>query len=129
CFSGTSNTTKFSSTHSMVSYQHTGMNQSVVPGGPFDKETFHCIGVEMVVDGKVSNGTILCEAIDKEGNKRLARFSNNDGKLSGEQIAGTGKYYGLVVNSASFEVLGPFPAIEEGGFQNCNRQTGTYRLK
>ena len=32
CFSGTSDTTKFFSTHSMVSYQHTGMNQSVVLG-------------------------------------------------------------------------------------------------
>jgi hypothetical protein len=25
--------------------------------------------------------------------------------------------------------LGPFPVIKAGTFQDCNRQTGTYKLK
>src|SRR5262245_57226050 len=94
-FSGTSNTSKFSDTRSLVSFEQTGMIQSVVPGGLFDKETFHCIGVEIMVDGKVTNGTTLCEATDKEDNKRLYRFSVGDGKTTREEVAGTGKYDGL----------------------------------
>ena len=129
CSSGISSTTKFSNTHSLVSYEHTGMIQSVVPGGPFDKETFHCIGVEMTVEGKVTSGSALCESADMEGNKRLARFMTSDGKTTREQLAGTGKYEGSTITNSSFEPLGPFSTIKEGTFQSCNRQKGTYKLK
>ena len=44
------------------------------------------------------------------------------------RAAGTGKYEGLV-RTASVQTLGPFPAIKPGTFQNCNRQTETYKLK
>src|SRR5215475_13320527 len=129
CSSGISQTSKFSDTLSMVSYENTGMIHSVVPDGPFDKETFHCIGVETVVGGKVTNGSAFCEAIDREGNKRLARFSNSGGKVTREQLAGTGKYEGITITSTAFEPMGPYPPIKEGTFQVCNHQKGTYKLK
>ena len=129
CYSGINNTFKFSDTHSIVSFDFAGAIQSVVPGGPFDKETFHCIGVEMVVNGKVTNETNFCQATDDEGNKRLARFSNADGKTTREQVAGTGKYDGLTTTSSATEPLGPFPTIKEGTFQKCSHQKGTYKLK
>jgi hypothetical protein len=129
CFSGTTNTSKFSDTISMVAFEQTGMIQSVVPGGPFDKETFHCVGVETFMNGKIANGTTLCESADKEGNKRMARFTNVDGKATREQLAGTGKYEGMTLTSSAIDSMGPYPTIKEGTFQNCVHQKGTYKLK
>ena len=129
CYSATYTVTKFSDTHSLVSYENTGIVRSAVPDGPFDKDTFHCIGVELVVDKKVANDTTLCESMDKDGNKRLSRYSNNDGKITREQLGGTGKYDGLTMTLNAIESLGPFPRIKAGTSQNCNHQKGTYKLK
>ena len=34
-----------------------------------------------------------------------------------------------MVTNGTIEPLGPFPVIKAGTFQDCNRQTGTYKLK
>ena len=34
-----------------------------------------------------------------------------------------------MITTGKVETLGPFPAIKAGTFQNCNRQTGTNKLK
>jgi len=71
----------------------------------------------------------VCEAIDADGDKRLTNFSiGSDGKVTREFVVGTGKYEGMVT-SGTVEPLGPFPVIKDGTFQNCNHQTGTYKLK
>jgi hypothetical protein len=71
----------------------------------------------------------VCEAIDRDGDKRLTQFvTGPDGKLDRQFIAGTGKYEGMTETS-SVQPLGPFPTIKPGTFQNCNRQTGTYKMK
>jgi hypothetical protein len=44
------------------------------------------------------------------------------------QVAETGKYEGMVM-VGTVEPLGSFPTIKDGTFQNCNHQTGTYKLK
>jgi hypothetical protein len=80
------------------------------------------------LDGKITAYTV-CESIDVDGDKRLAYFSTADGKVTRTNVAGTGKYEGMVATQNSFEDLGPFPAIKDGTFQNCNHQTGTYKLK
>jgi hypothetical protein len=82
----------------------------------------------MRVDGKIASSLTLCEAVDKDGNKRLARFTNDGGKTTREQVTGTGKYEGATI-SGTVEPLGPFPQAADGTMQNCNRQTGTYKLK
>ena len=82
----------------------------------------------MRVDGKTASGLTLCEVVDKDGNKRLARFTNDGGKITREQVTGTGKYEGITI-SGTVEPLGPFPQAMEATMQNCNRQTGTYKLK
>jgi len=129
CWSGTRQASKFSDTHSMVSYDFSGIIHANPPGGAFDKEIFHCIGIELIADGKVISGSNLCEATDKDGNKRLARFSAADGKVVREQVVGTGKYEGLTLTPDTIAPLGPFPALKEGTTVNCNHQTGTYKLK
>ena len=78
-------------------------------------------------DGKLI-GTNVCESIDVDGDKRLTYFSTGDGKITRTNVAGTGKYEGMVT-SGTVENLGGFPAIKDGTFQNYNHQTGTYKLK
>ncbi len=48
--------------------------------------------------------------------------------MTREFVVGTGKYEGMVT-TGTVEPLGPFPVIKAGTFQDCNHQTGTYKLK
>ena len=129
CNSGVSSVINFSNTYTGSTYEVTGTNRSNPPGGLFDKSTYRCLGMNTSFDGK-DTGYAVCEAIDVDGDKRLSYFSfGSDGKTTRTQVAGTGKYEGMVMTLNSFENLGPFPAIKDGTVQNCNHQTGTYRLK
>jgi hypothetical protein len=128
CWSGISNAVTFSKTHTALSYEMTGAIRTNTPGGMFDKETFRCVGMNASLGGK-NTGSTVCEAIDADGNKRLSSFSvGSDGKVSREFVVGTGKYEGMVT-TGTVEPLGPFPVIKAGTFQDCNHQTGTYKLK
>ena len=127
CWSGVSSTIEFSKTHTAFSYEMTGTVRSTPPGGMFDMLSFRCVGMNHSFAGK-AGGTTVCEGIDKDGHKYLSYFSNQDGKLVREEVAGTGKFEGMV-RTATVQPLGPFPVIKPGTFQSCNRQTGTYKLK
>jgi hypothetical protein len=128
CSSGVSSLIAFSKTHSAVTYEQTGATLSNPPGGMFDKHTFRCVGMNTSLDGK-NTGTAVCEAIDKDGDKRLVYFSTaSDGKITREHVAGTGKYEGMVT-SGSVMPLGPFPVIKAGTSQGCAHHTGTYKMK
>ena len=129
CWSGTSNITKVSDNRLIMANDFTGVIRTTTPGGPFDGETFHCAGLSMMVDGKPASETTFCVATDKEGNKRLARFTNNDGTITREQVAGTGKYEGMTLTPTAVKPMGPFPTAKPGTFQGCNHQTGSYKLK
>jgi hypothetical protein len=128
CNSGVNNVITFSKTHTASSYEITGTNRSNPPGGLFDKTTYRCVGMNASLDGKVT-ASIVCEAIDVDGDKYLAKLSTGDGKTTRTIVAGTGKYEGIVTTQTAFEQLGPFPTIKDGMSQNCNHQTGTYKLK
>jgi len=127
CSSGVSSGITFSKTHTASSFEMTGTNRSNPPGGIFDKSTFRCVGLKASLDGKLTASTV-CESIDVDGDKRLTYFSTGDGKITRTNVAGTGKYEGMVT-TGTVELLGPFPVIKDGTFQNCNHQTGTYKLK
>jgi hypothetical protein len=127
CWSGVSNTIKFSKTHTANSYELTGTNRSNPPGGFLDTTAYRCVGMSASLDGK-NTGTNVCEVIDVDGDKRLVHSSTADGKETGTEVGGTGKYEGMVV-TGTVEQLGPFPAIKDGTFQGCNHRTGTYKLK
>ena len=127
CWSGVNNAITFSKTYTAASYELTGTNRSNPPGGMFDKSTFRCVGINASLDGKVTASNV-CETIDVDGDKRLLSFSSIDGKTTRTNVAGTGKYEGIVT-AGTVENLGPFPSIKDGTFQNCNHQTGTYKLK
>lgn len=128
CWSGTNNMINFSKTHTAASYEMTGVVRSTVPGGMFDKHTFRCVGMNASLDGKTTGSTV-CEAVDADGDKRLSYFSlGSDGKVTRENVVGTGKFEGMVA-SGTVQPLGPFPVIKPGTFQDCNHQSGTYKLK
>ena len=128
CWSGSGSDITFSKTHTASSYELTGTIRSNTSGGMFDKQAFRCVGMTAVLGGK-STGSTVCEAIDADGDKRLSYFSlGSDGKVTREFIAGTGKYEGMVT-VGTVEPLGPFPVIKAGTIQDCNHQTGTYKLK
>jgi hypothetical protein len=128
CWSGVPTMIGFSKTHFAFSYEMTGTNFSNPPGGLFDKNTFRCVGMNATL-GSERVGNLVCEAVDRDGDKRLAYFAlGKDGKYARQEVAGTGKYQGMVTDG-QIEEMGPFPVIKRGTFQNCNHQTGTYRLK
>ena len=128
CWAGISNTINFSKTHTASSFEMTGNIRSNPPDGLFDKESFRCVGINYALDGK-NGGTTVCEALAADGAKRLAFFSTTpDGKVIRENVAGTGKYEGFS-GSGTVQPLGPFPVVKPGTFQDCNHQTGTYKMK
>ncbi len=127
CWSGVSNVIAFSKTHTANSYEFMGTIRTSQPGGLFDKSTFRCVGMGQSFDGKTS-GSNVCEGVDPDGDKRLSTFSSKDGKTVRENVIGTGKYEGMVA-SGTVEPVGPFPVIKAGTFQDCNHQSGTYKLK
>jgi len=129
CWSGTASMVAFSKTHWGLSFEMTGSTRSNPPGAMFDKHAFRCVGTNARFD-KEPHGNAICEAVDRDGHKRLTYFETGaDGKVQRRFIAGTGKYEGMTETSAGVEQLGPFPTIKPGTFQNCNRQTGTYKMK
>jgi hypothetical protein len=128
CWSGVSTPVTFSKTHTANSFELMGTNRTTPPGGMFDKHSFRCVGMSASFDGK-NTVTTVCEAIDADGDKRLTYFLYTpDGKVVREHVAGTGKFEGMAVTGTAVPV-GPFPVIKAGTFQDCNRQTGTYKLK
>ncbi|MEX2198680.1 MAG: hypothetical protein WD886_07700 [Burkholderiales bacterium] len=129
CWAGTSNLVAFSKTHWANTFEMTGSTRSNPPGGMFDKNSFRCIGTNASFEKKLQFLTV-CEGVDRDGDKRLTHFETGaDGKTVRRFVAGTGKYEGMIETSAGIEPLGPFPTAKPGTFQNCNRQTGTYKLK
>ena len=129
CWSGTSEEVQFTKTHTASSYVFTGTTRTNPPGGLFDRHTFRCVGAGASLGGK-NSGMTVCEAIDKDGDKRLSYFTNTpDGNVVREaNVQGTGKYEGMEMRG-TVKPLGPFPTIKPGTLQNCNHQTGTYKLK
>jgi hypothetical protein len=118
----------FSKTHTASSYEMTGTIRSNPPDGIFDKNSFRCVGMNASLGGKFTGSTV-CEAVDVDGDKRLSNFSlASDGGLTREIVGGTGKYEGMTMTGI-VQPLGPFPVIKAGTFQDCNHQTGTYKLK
>src|ERR1051325_7161719 len=66
CWSGTRQASKFSDTHSMVSYDFSGIIHANQPDRTFDKNTCRCIAIMFIAERKFISGSNLCEATDKD---------------------------------------------------------------
>jgi len=127
CWSGTNSVIQFSKTHSASSSEFMGAIRSHTPGDLFDNLTFRCVGSSATFDGKTF-GSSSCEAVDKDGDKRLTHFTTADGKTVRQDVAGTGKFEGMTTDTV-VKPLGAYTPIKPGTFQGCNQQSGTYKLK
>ena len=128
CWTAVRNTIAFSKENNAFTFEIIGANRTDPSGGMFDMESFHCVGSQAVFGKKVSSIS-TCESVDRDGDKRLTYFyTGSDGKYVRETVAGTGKYEGLVA-TGTVKAIGPFPVIKPGTYQNCNRHTGTYKMK
>lgn len=128
CPSGVSNEITFSKDHRVFTVEQWGSTLSNPPGGMLDKGVFHCLGLTTSFAGKVMYNN-YCELVFADGDKILASFSPGpDGTSIRDTVAGTGKYEGLLL-SGKVMPLGPYPVVKAGTFQNCNHQTGTFKLK
>jgi hypothetical protein len=128
CWSGVSSMIAFDKSHVAYSFEMTGTTQTTPPGGAFDKLTFRCVGMNYVLEGTPLKGTTVCEAVDAQGDKSLTHFTTEGTRGARTAVVGTGKYEGMVSTGTTAPV-GVFPVIKPGTFQNCNRQTGTYKMK
>jgi len=64
-----------------------------------------------------------------DGAKRLARFQYDaDNKLVRDEVAGTGKFEGMVTTGTVREVV-PQREVKPGTTTFCNQATGTYKLR
>jgi len=128
CLSGTAAGIMFSKSHIGYSYEAMGTTRSNPPGGMMDNATFRCVGMNASLGGTNSQNT-LCEAVDRDGDKQLAYVVlGPDGRVTREVLSGTGKYEGLQMSGIVIP-QGTFPTIKPGTFQNCNQQTGNYKMK
>ena len=128
CGVSTMTAIEFSETRSAANWESLGTNRSAEPGGFLDMTSFRCVGSGATLDGKTWSGVNYCQAVDKDGDKTLAKFAFEGPKVTGEMLGGTGKYEGMVRTIAS-ETLGAFPAAKPATFNYCNRVSGTYKLK
>ena len=128
CLSGVVNAVAFSKTQFGYSYEAMGTARSNPPGGMMDNSTVRCVVMNTSLNGKNTQNT-LCETVDRVGDKQLALvLLASDGRITRDVIAGTGKFEGLQM-SGSMVPVGTFPTIKPGTFQNCNHQTGSYKMK
>lgn len=128
CFTRNSSRIDYSKTQFGYSYEETGTAVGKVPGSLFDGETVRCVGMTASLEGRPSGGS-LCEGVAQDGDRRLTRFwYDTDGKFQRAQIAGTGKYDGMVT-TGSVKTVGAPERIKPGTVKVCNLATGTYKLK
>jgi hypothetical protein len=128
CTSGVANAIAFSKDHRVIGIEQWGSTLSNPPGGMLDKGVFHCLGLQTVFAGK-DVYSHYCELVFADGDKILGHLSPGpDGNPVRSTVAGTGKYEGLVLSGTVVQ-LGPYPVVKPGAFQNCNHQTGTYKLR
>lgn len=129
CWSGVSKSVAASKTDLAYNLELTGETISDEPGGLYDHNTFHCVGMGARSGKTRTMGDMICVGVDPDGDKHMERYTlRKDGQYHRRKIMGTGKYEGMVEQTKVVQ-LGPFPRIKPGTFQGCNHTTGTYRLK
>lgn len=133
CLAGRTEAMQVSDQAVAGSFELTAAIMSNIPGGPFDGQGSHCMGTWSVLDGKYFDSG-YCVTVDADGDRFLMDFKT--GPLpAGQAVAGTwtavggsGKYQGMMAKG-NYKAISPVVPAVPGGFQGCNRNTGTYKLK
>lgn len=131
CFSGEMQFIAFPKTNLAYSYEFMGTTRTNPAGGVFDQTSFRCVGGGAVIEGKAPGGpteSLWCEIVDRDGDKAFWQYDGYNPNFTGTALVGTGKYEGMVATTKIVN-LPPFPTVKPGAFQNCNHQTGSYKIK
>jgi hypothetical protein len=97
----------------------------------FDRTGARCLGAYVTRDGRFEDAG-YCVLVDADGDKWLMKYATAIGPDSfrgtWDAVHGTGKYAGMTA-TGEYKTLGPIPAVQSGGLQGCNRNSGTYKLR
>ncbi|HMK21711.1 MAG TPA: hypothetical protein VK466_05215 [Terriglobales bacterium] len=133
CVAGRSEVMQVSDQAIVGSSEGTAAIVSNIPGGPFDGQGSHCMGTWAVIDGQFS-ASGYCVTVDADGDKFLMDYKSGPYPAGQPEhgmwtaTSGSGKYQGVVAKGSYKAIVQVVPAVS-GGFQSCNRNTGTYKLK
>jgi hypothetical protein len=131
CYGGTMTQMKMPEGKIASTMEWTGGAHSNVAGSPFDNNSFKCIGagISAGVGKGWTTGQLYCTATDTDGDTRSANFVTEDGKVTRHDLGGTGKFEGLTTTGTKSENFAALKPAADGTFQQCSRQTGSYKLK
>lgn len=98
------------------------------PGKAFDRMSSLCHGTFANLNGKMQDFGV-CELTDADGDKWWMEYHGSTDGSGGTYTAvhGTGKYDGMTLSGQY--ILDFWPAAMKDGFQACNANKGSYRLK
>ena len=102
---------------------------TVPPGRPFDRMGSVCYGTYANLNGHQQESGV-CELTDQDADKWWMDYHGNAEGTGGTYTAvhGTGKYEGMTLKGEYR--LDSWPvALKDVGFQGCNHNKGTYKLK
>ncbi|MDX1776075.1 MAG: hypothetical protein R3297_05805 [Desulfobulbales bacterium] len=117
---------KFSKDHWAFSYDLVG---TVTPRDERDMEgifTSHCVGTGVFNTGTMTVD-VVCEFIDKDGDKRYGKGQRIGPNGEFTFLAGSGKWEGIK-GSGTYKPVGSYPKIVPDKFQGCFLTEGSYTL-
>jgi|SRR6185295_3908146 len=128
CFAGTVQHSEISPQLAVGSFSSLAALHTTPPGGPFDLQGAHCIGTYTISAGR-HWGSGYCIHVDSDGDKWLQKWeAGADFSGTWKAEGGSGKYAGMQASGA-FKPIGSVAAAMPNSVQQCNRNSGTYKLK
>lgn len=128
CFAGTVEHLEVSPRLSTGSFQSYAALHSNPAGAAFDRQGARCFGTYTFVEGK-HLGVGYCVHVDPDGDRWLQKWeAGPDFSGTWSAVGGTGKYEGIQA-SGRFTPINFVPSAMPNSVQQCNHNTGTYRLK
>ena len=126
CGSGTNEVLFSSEDFTVLSLESKGITRSNHENKAFDNNTFHCMGVIQVANGK-PEGSMFCKFLDPDGDVTIGISTVNGPEGTWEFVHGTGKWEGISGGGKNWPIT-KGKAVAPGTFQGCRKATGTYQL-
>ena len=126
CDSGTSNVLFASEKITIYAFEMKGITRSNTQDKTFDNATYHCVGINQIVDKNViSRGNCKFQAPD--GSIHVGEFSGKNYEGTWKFLYGTGRFQGIV-GGGPYKTITASKPITPGTFQKCDRVTGTFTV-
>jgi hypothetical protein len=126
CGSGTNEILFSSEDFTVLSLESKGITRSNHENKAFDNNTFHCMGVIQVANGK-PEGSMFCKFLDPDGDVTIGISTVDGPEGTWEFVHGTGKWQGITGGGKNWPIT-QGKAVAPGTFQGCRKATGTFKL-